>query len=49
MYNYYSLGKYCYKRLPIGVANSPEILQHKMNDLFHGFEFIHAYIYGNLI
>ena len=29
--------KYCYKRLPMGVANSPEVLQHKINDLFHGF------------
>ena len=37
-------GKYRYKRLPIGVANSPEIYQQKMNDLFHGFEFIHAYL-----
>ena len=35
-------GKYCYKRLPMGVDKSPENFQHKMNDLFHGFEFIHA-------
>ena len=28
----------------MGVANSPEILQQKMNDLFQGFEFIRAYI-----
>ena len=28
----------------MGVANSPEIFQHKMNDLFHGFEFRCAYI-----
>ena len=28
----------------MGVANPPEILQHKMNDLFHGFKFIRAYI-----
>ena len=28
----------------MGVDNSPDILQQKMNDLFHGFEFICAYI-----
>ena len=31
------------------VANSPEILQHKMNDLCHGLEFIRAYIDDLLI
>ena len=36
--------KYSYKRLPMGVSNSRDIFQQKMNDLFHGFEFIHAYI-----
>ena len=43
-YHYYS-NKYrggieppsWYKRLQMGVANSPEIFQQKMNDLFHGF------------
>ena len=35
-------GKFWYKRLPMGVENSPDIFQQKMNDLFHGFEFIHA-------
>ena len=35
-------GKYSYKRLPMGFYNYPEIFQHKMNDLFHGFEFISA-------
>ena len=33
-------GKYHYKRLPMGIADSPENFQQKMNDLFHGFEFI---------
>ena len=28
----------------MGVSNSPDILQHKMNDLFQVFEFIHTYI-----
>ena len=35
-------GKYRYKRLPMRVANSPDIFQQKMNDLFHAFEFIRA-------
>ena len=30
-------GKYRYKFLPMGVANSPYIFQQKMNDLFYGF------------
>ena len=49
MYDHYPVGKYCYKYLPMGVANYPEIFQHKMNDLFHGFEFILAYIDDLLI
>ena len=42
-------GKYRYKRLKMGVANSPDIFQQKINDLFHVFEFIHAYIDDLLI
>ena len=42
-------GKYRYKCLPMGVANSPDIFQQKMNDLFHGFEFIRVYIDDMLI
>ena len=30
-------GKYCYKHLPMGNVNSPDIFQQKLNDLFHGF------------
>ena len=30
-------GKYWHKHLPMEVANSPDIFQQKMNDLFHGF------------
>ena len=41
--------KYCYKRLPTGIANYPDIFQQKMNDLFHAFEFIREYIDGLLI
>ena len=37
-------GKYWYKCLTMGVANYQDIFQHKMNDLFHGFEFIRTYI-----
>ena len=32
--------KYHYNHLPIGIDNLPDIFQHKMNDLFHGFKFI---------
>ena len=39
----------CHKRLPMGIANSPDILQQKMDDLYHGFKFILAYIYVILI
>ena len=42
-------GKYQYKHLSMGVTNSTNIFQHKMNDSFHGFEFICAYIYDLLI
>ena len=37
-------GKYSYKQLPMGVANSPDIFQQNTNDLFHGFKFICAFI-----
>ena len=30
-------GKYCYKRLPMGIFNSPKCFQQKMNDLLHRF------------
>ena len=31
------------------VAKLPDIFQQKMNDLFHGFEYIRAYIDNNLM
>ena len=31
-------GKYRYKRLPMGVSNSPDIFQEKMNKMFRGFD-----------
>ena len=49
MYDYSSVSKYWYKSLLMGVANSPENFQQKMNDLFHGFEFICEYIDDTLI
>ena len=33
-------GGLCYKRLLMVIANSPEIIQQKTNDLLRGFEFI---------
>ena len=33
-------GKYWYKLLPMGVIDSPDIFQNKMNKMFHGLEFI---------
>ena len=41
--------KYRYKRLPMVIDNYPDICQHKMNDLFHGYQFVRAYIYELLI
>ena len=38
--------KFCHKSIPMGVRNSPDTFQQKMNDLFQGFEFICAYING---
>ena len=37
-------GKYWYKHLPMGVANSPVVFHQKINYLFHVFEFIRVYI-----
>ena len=38
-------GNYKYKRLPMGICNSPDIFQEKMNEMDCGFEFIRSYIY----
>ena len=40
---------YRYKRLPMGVSNSLEIFQERMNKMFRGFDFIWAYIDDLLI
>jgi hypothetical protein len=36
-------GKYCYKRLPMGIAGSPDILQEKMSELMESLEYVRAY------
>ena len=41
--------KHKYRSLPIGLCNSPDTLQEKMNEMFHGIELIIAYIYDLLI
>ena len=42
-------GQYQYKRLPIGVSNYLDIFQDKMNEMFHGFDFIREYIIDLLL
>ena len=49
MYIFFYLVQYRYKRLPMGVANSPEIFKQKMNGLFDDFGFIRSYIDGILV
>ena len=42
-------GKYSYNKLPMGLCNSPDIFQEKMNELFSGFEEVLVYIDNILI
>ena len=42
-------GKYEYQKLPMGLCNSPDIFQEKMNELFTGFEYVRTYIDDLLI
>ena len=37
-------GKFEYLKLPMGLCNSPDIFQEKINELFQGFEEVRAYI-----
>ena len=37
-------GKYSYQRLPMGVANSPDLFQEKMSELMAGLEFVRTYL-----
>ncbi len=41
-------GKYSYKRLPMGIAGSPEIFQGKMSELMESLEYVRAYLYDLL-
>ena len=38
-----------YQKLPMGLSNSPDIFQEKMNELFSGLEYVRAYIDDLLI
>ena len=42
-------GKYSYKRLPMGIAGSPDIFQEKMLDLMAALEFMKMYLDDLLI
>jgi hypothetical protein len=37
-------GKYSYKRLPMGIAGSPDIFQEKILELMESLEFVRAYL-----
>jgi hypothetical protein len=37
-------GKYSYKRLPMGIAGTPDIFQGKMLELMESLEFVRAYL-----
>ena len=37
-------GKFKYQRIPMGLCNSPDIFQEKMNKLFDGLDFVRAHI-----
>ena len=42
-------GKYEYQKLPMGLCNSPDIFQEKMNELFNDLEYVRTYIDDLLI
>ena len=42
-------GKYSYKRLPMGIAGSPDIFQEKMSNLMATLEFVQTYLDDLLI
>ncbi len=37
-------GKYSYKRLPTGIAGSPDIFQGKVSELTESLEYVRAYL-----
>jgi Reverse transcriptase (RNA-dependent DNA polymerase) len=42
-------GKYSYLRLPMGIANAPDIFQSKINQLMEGLDYVRAYLDDILI
>jgi hypothetical protein len=38
------LGKYSYKKLPMGIAGSPDIFQGKMLELMESLEYLRVYL-----
>jgi hypothetical protein len=40
----FSWGKYSYKRLSIGIADSPDIFQGKVSELMKSLEYVQAYL-----
>ena len=42
-------GKYEYLNVPMGLCNSPDLFQEKMNKLFSGLEYVGTYIDDLLI
>jgi hypothetical protein len=42
-------GEYSYLRLPMGIANSPDIFQSKINQLMDGLDYVRAYLDDILI
>ena len=49
MYDSTTMEKYEYVKLPMGLCNSPDIFQEKMNELFADLEVAKAYIDDLLI
>ena len=41
--------KFEYQNLPMGLSNNPDIFSRKINKLFHGLEYVRAYIDDHLI
>ena len=41
-------GKYSYLRLPMGIADSPDIFQAKMSELMVALEYVRTYLYDLL-
>jgi hypothetical protein len=41
---FWAWGKYSYRRLPMGIAGSPDIFQGKMLELMESLEYVRAYL-----